>query len=129
PEAQRIAGRRYAFPANALDIESVSLEPARDGANAVLTVRIAGSDQRVECGQGAWAKGAITLASGETFPEAASGAWTSDDTYSVTLYRYQTPFSTAYDLRFAGEELILESLDNVSLEGTSRTRLVGTAHP
>jgi hypothetical protein len=24
------------------------------------------------------------MASGETFPAAASGAWTSDDTYSVT---------------------------------------------
>jgi len=129
PAAQRVAGRRYSFPANADRIESVSLEPAKDGANAVLTIRIAGSDQRIECGQGSWARGAITLADGETFPEAASGAWTSDDTYSVTLCRYQTPFSTAYDLRFAGDGLILESLDNVSLAGPSRARLVGTAQP
>ena len=84
PAAQGVAGRRYTFPDNPQKIEAVSLEPAKDGANAVLTIRIAGSDQRIECGQGAWAKGAITLDSGETFPEAASGAWTSDDTYSVT---------------------------------------------
>jgi CubicO group peptidase (beta-lactamase class C family) len=130
PAAQRIAGRRYAFPANEQGIESVALEPAKDGANAALTIRIAGSDQRIECGQGSWARGAITMASGETFPAAASGAWTSDDTYSVTLYRYQTPFSTSYDFRFAGNELIVEALDNVSLTSTpSRARLVGTAQP
>jgi CubicO group peptidase (beta-lactamase class C family) len=130
PSAQRIAGRRYSFPANLLDIEAVSLVPAKDSANSVLTIRIAGSDQRIECGHGVWAKGAITMASGETFPAAASGAWTSDDTYSVTMYRYQTPFSTAYDLRFAGNELILEALDNASLTATpSRIRLVGTGQP
>jgi CubicO group peptidase (beta-lactamase class C family) len=130
PAARVVAGKRYLFPGNPQQIEAASLEPARDGANAVLTLRIAGADQRIECGQGAWAKGTISLGTGETFPEAASGAWTSDDTYSVTLYRYQTPFSTAYDFRFAGNELILEALDNASLTATpSRIRLVGTLQP
>jgi hypothetical protein len=49
---------------------------------------------------------------------------------SVTMYRYRTPFSTAYDLRFADNELILEALDNASLTATpSRIRLVGTGQP
>ena len=130
PIAQRIAGKRYAFPSNPQQIESVSFEPAKEGADAGLTLRIAGSDQHFACGQGAWAKGAVTFAPGERFPVAASGAWSSDDTYSVTLYRYQTPFSTAYDFRFAGDQLILEALDNASLgEPPSRIRMVGTAKP
>ena len=130
PTAQRIAGRRYAFPSNPEQIESASFEPAREGADAVFTLRIAGSDQHIVCGQGTWAKGAATFASGERFPVAASGAWSSDDTYSVTLYRYQTPFSTAYDLRFAGDQLIFETLDNLNLNTPpSRIRLVGTAEP
>jgi hypothetical protein len=130
PVAQRIAGRRYAFPPNPDQIEAVSLEPAKVGADAALTLRIAGSDQRIVCGQGSWVKGAITVGSGERFAVAASGAWSSDDTYSVTVYRYQTPVSTAYDLRFAGDDVILEYLDNVNLNATpSRTRLVGTAQP
>lgn len=128
--SQGFAGRRYLFPDNPQKIEAVSLEPAKNGADAVLEIRIAGADQRIECGRGAWAKGTITLDPGETFPEAASGAWTSDDTYSVTLYRYQTPFRTTYDFRFAGDELILEALENVSLAAApSRIRLVGTLKP
>ncbi len=130
PAAQGVVGKRYTFPENLQKIESVSLEPAKEGANAVLTIRIAGFEQRIECGQGAWAKGAINLGEGETFPEAASGAWTSDDTYSVALCRYQTPFSTAYDFRFAGNELILEALDNANLTATpERVRLVGSTEP
>jgi CubicO group peptidase (beta-lactamase class C family) len=129
PMAQQVAGRVYRFPENAQKIDAVSFEPARDGGTDTLILRIAGSDQRIACGRGVWTKGSFTEDSGETFASAASGAWSSDDTYSVTLCRYQTPFTTAYDVRFAGDQVVLEAMDNVGLTPPERIRLTGTAGP
>jgi CubicO group peptidase (beta-lactamase class C family) len=129
PTADKVTGRVYVFPANAQNIERVSLKTAGDRASPSIEFRLDGVDQRVECGTGTWAKGAITSASGESIPVAASGAWSSEDTYSVRLVRYLTPFSTDYDMRFAGDQVILEALDNVALTPTQRIRLVGTAQP
>jgi len=127
PTAARVSGRVYAFPENAQHIEQVSVAAAAGAAPPAITVRLGGVDQRIECGQGSWIKGSVTGPSGERIPVAASGAWSSGDTFSFRLVRYLTPFSTDYDLRFAGETLILEAKDNVGNAAPERIRLVGTA--
>jgi CubicO group peptidase (beta-lactamase class C family) len=129
PMAGSVTGKTFTFAENSQHIDSLTLKAAGDGTDAVLTLRIAGVDQHIECGQGAWAKGSMTLDTGEVVPVAASGGWSSDDTYSVTAVRYQTPYSTDYDLRFTGAGVILESLDNVGFMPPTRIRLVGTAQP
>jgi CubicO group peptidase (beta-lactamase class C family) len=129
PTADKVTGRVFIFPPNPQHIESISLKTAGDRASPSIALRLDGVDQRLECGAGSWTRGAITTASGETIPVAASGAWSSEDTYSVRLVRYRTPFSTDYDVRFAGDHVILEALDNVGLIQPQRIRLVGTAQP
>jgi hypothetical protein len=129
PMAAKVSGRVYTFPSNAQHIENVSVKMGGDGADPAIALRLDGVDQRLECGLASWAKGAITSPSGETIPVSMSGAWSSEDTYSVRLVRYRTPFSTDYDLRFAGDRVILEALDNVGLTAPQRIRLVGTAQP
>jgi CubicO group peptidase (beta-lactamase class C family) len=128
PVAAKVAGRRYAFPENPQHIEAVSLMAA-GGTGMPVTLRISGVDQHFDCGQGSWATGSISPAPGDAIPVAASGAWTSEDTYSFRLCRSLTPFSTAYDLRFAGDTVILEALDNVGSVAPARIRLTGTAQP
>jgi CubicO group peptidase (beta-lactamase class C family) len=129
PMADKVNGRVYVFPTNAQHIESLSLKTAGDKASPSIALRLEGIDQRVDCGMGTWARGAITSALGENIPVAASGAWSSEDTFSVRLVRYRTPFSTDYDVRFAGDQVILEALDNVGLMSPQRIRLVGTLRP
>jgi len=129
PTAARIAGRRFVFPANPLGIESIRFEPAADGADVAIAVGISGKDQRIVCGRGTWVKGSIATAHDGPVPIAVSGAWSSDDTYSAILCRYETPFSTAYDVRFSGDEAILEMETNVGPEAAGRTRIVGKAQP
>jgi hypothetical protein len=126
--AAHVTGKTFTFPENTLKIEALTLKAAGDGAD-VLTLRIAGADQRVECGQGAWAKGTMTLDMGESVPVAASAAWSSDDTYSVRLVRYLTPFSTDYDVRFTGDGVIVEAVDNIGFAPPPRIRIVGTEQP
>ena len=129
PAAARVAGRRYAFPENKQGIESLGLELAPDGSGVIVAARIGGADGRIACGRDEWVKGTLAGGPGGSVPIAASGAWTSEDTYTFMLCRYRSTFVTTYDLRFAGDQLILEAEDNVSLEGTARVRLVGTARP
>jgi CubicO group peptidase (beta-lactamase class C family) len=129
PAAQRIAGKHYVFAENPRQIEAVSFEPPKEGADAVVVLRIAGADQRISCGQGTWVKGSMTSTAGENVPVAASGAWSSDDTYSFTLFRCLTPFSTAYDLRFGPEGVVIDALDHVGLTSPTRERLVGALQP
>jgi CubicO group peptidase (beta-lactamase class C family) len=129
PMAEKISGRVYTFTENAQKIESVSLTKAANKAALSIALRIDGVDQSVECATGSWTAGVLTLPSGDKVAVAASGAWSSEDNYSLRLVRYRTPFSTDYDLRFAGDQLILEALDKVGLVPPQRIRLVGVAKP
>jgi CubicO group peptidase (beta-lactamase class C family) len=129
PMADRVAGKSFTFPENSLHVEALSLKTAGDGGGTSLTMRIAGADQRIECGQGSWTKGSVTMDAGEVVPVAASGAWSSDDTFSVRLVRYRTPFSTDIDVRFTVDGVELEALDNVGLTPPVRTRVTGTLRP
>ena len=140
PTAAKIAGRRYVFAENPQRIESVEFGPQGEGANATIRVKIAGKEQRLVCGKGTWLKGTLEADCGglvpmtgylgadfgEPIPIAVSGAWSSGDTYTVTLCRYRTAFSSTYDMRVSGNELILER-DHAGAESTSWARLIGTA--
>jgi len=127
PMGDKVTGRRYVFPANKAKIESMEFSLGSGSPNVDIKERVAGVDQDIQCGPGIWVKGDIPGDAGGPVPIAACGAWTSDDTFTFKLCRYRTPFMTTYDLRFSGDTLILETEDNVGLEGTPRVRLVGTA--
>ena len=129
PTAARIAGKRFVFPTNPQMIESVVFDPVREGADVAVVARIAGKDQRILFGHGSWVKGSLTTGPGAPVPVAANGAWTSDDTYTAVVCRYQTPFTETYDLRFSADELILERESNVGFDSAGRVRLVGRAEP
>ena len=61
-------------------------------------------------------------------PIAASGAWTRDDTFTLKLCLYETPFYSTMVFRFNGDQLLLDSEHNVSfLVQTTLPQLVGEA--
>lgn len=101
PLAAKIAGRKYTFEKNDATLESGALEIAADGA-VTLKARLFGQDESVTAGHGQWLKGTFPLTPGSTQPVAACGAWTADDTYTVQLCQYRTPFIATYRLRFTG---------------------------
>jgi CubicO group peptidase (beta-lactamase class C family) len=129
PMAAKVNGRVYSFPDNAGHIEAISLKTNGDAAAPTIAFRLDGIDQQMECGQASWSRGSMASSLDKNIPVAASGAWSSEDTYSVRLVRYRTPFSTDYDLRFSDDQVILEGLDNVGQGPLTRFRLVGTAQP
>jgi hypothetical protein len=123
-----VEGKRYVFGANPLSIESLTLASTGETGEATFTVRTAGSDQQVVAAPGAWRKGTI-LVKGTPDPIAASGAWTSDDTYTLQVVRYQTPFATTYRLRFAGDQLVVDSEQNVGAPDARMAHVEGKLDP
>jgi hypothetical protein len=95
-------------------------------ADQTFTIRVGGSDQTIIAGAGKWVKGELKTAA-ETDAIAASGAWTADHIYTLKIVRYRTPFNTTYTLRFAGDELLLDSEQNAAFGERRSPQLIGKA--
>ncbi len=110
--AQTVVAKRYTFDKNPQSIESISLEAASPAGAVSFSIRMSGTDQRIAATHNAWQKGTLAL-SGTPNAIAASGAWAADDTYTLAVARYRTPFVTSYKLRFAGDQLFVTAEQNV----------------
>lgn len=122
--AKAAVGKRYLFAKNPQTIESIALDSADAKGGASITLRLAGSDQRIEAAPNAWKKQTVTLR-GAPDAIAASGAWTADDTYTLKVVRYQTPFATTYRLRFAADQLTVDVEPNVGPVADRSVQLTG----
>jgi CubicO group peptidase (beta-lactamase class C family) len=123
-KAAATAGTRYTFPSNPQSIESIALDAADANGRVTLTMRVAGADQKIEASPDAWTKQTVTLR-GAPDAIATSGAWSADDTYKLSLVRYQTPFAAQYTLRFAADQLTLDLEPNVGPPAERKTQLIG----
>jgi hypothetical protein len=112
------------FDKNAQSIEAITFEAPAGNGDVTFGIRIAGTDQRLAAGHQAWRKGTLKTAAA-TEAIAASGAWSADDTYTLNLIRYRTPFATTYRLQFAGDRLIVNSEQNVGPADTRTAQFEG----
>lgn len=127
--ADSVRGKRFTFEANPQTIEAIAIEPAAAGGEVAVTMRVAGADQRiVAAAPGAWRKSTVA---GRGTPEevAASGAWTADDTYTLKVARYRTPFVTTFRLKPSGDRLAVEIEQNVGPADRRLTTITGVSAP
>jgi hypothetical protein len=128
--ATQISGRAYLVDANVLKIEMISLNFSETG--CVLAIKTDEGDEVIPCGYGTWQTGKTALFNrfGMTTSEptsiTASGAWTSEDRFTMIVRLYETPFYHTLVFDVVGDEMMIETLVNVSLE--SMTPLLLTAH-
>ncbi len=131
--AARVSGKTFHMNENDLQIKSIRFD--FDGENTVLNLSDERGDHQVQCGNGAWLKGATTLNSGgpptlnnnPPQPVAASGGWMADDTYTVQVCLYETPFIYTFSCRFAEEQVFVDARVNVSFGPTEWPQIVGRA--
>jgi CubicO group peptidase (beta-lactamase class C family) len=132
--AAQVSGKTYLFPTNAQNIDAVTFD--FKGADTTLVVSSLGREYRIVCGSGVWEKGRTAFVAGADWrvvapveqPFAASGAWTTDDTYTVKISYYETPLAITLTCRFAGDRVLLLNVENsVELVPTNPTLLVGDA--
>ena len=130
PEAKgtppKVAGKKYAFPANDGKLESVMLESGKDSAVA-LVVRVDGTERRIECGSWSWKKGRVAWGRLPEQPAGAAGSWTADDTFTAKVCFTETPFVATIRLKFTGNEVRCESEFNVGFGSTKDAALIGKA--
>ena len=125
PEAAAVATRTYAFPANDAKLESLAWRPSTSG--ATLTLKQNGVERSFPIGQGAWAKGRGSFAAYVDEPAAASGAWTSNDTYVIRQCFTETPYLLTWTLRFSGSEVSCATETQVGFSALKRPVLTGKA--
>lgn len=124
--ATSFAGKRYVFPKNPIDLETLTLESVNPAGGAVFAVKTAGVEQRLTAARGSWAKGEMKMGP-VSAPIATSGAWTAADTYTMKVCLYRTPFLTTYQLKFTGNLLVLTAEQNVGFGGQKPLEIVGKA--
>jgi CubicO group peptidase (beta-lactamase class C family) len=131
--AKAVVGKRFEFTKNAQGMESLTLDSLDSRGEASFTVRLGGVDQHVAAAPGAWRKGTLALGNGPVSggtptAVAASGAWTSPDTYTLQVVQYRTPFAATYRLRYAGNQVSVECEQNVGFSESRISQWVGRSH-
>lgn len=125
--AAQVYGRSYQADTNAMHIDIMSLTVAESG--WIFTATTDAGEETITCGYGVWEPGQTALFKSPFFertPIVASGAWTAEDTFTMVIRLYETPFVYRMTCHFLADELLVELQINVSLEST--TPLVLTAH-
>jgi CubicO group peptidase (beta-lactamase class C family) len=123
----KVSNKRYVFPKNERKLEAITLESNGSGDVVTIVAKFDGVERRIPCGRGAWRKGRLAYGMFPEQPAAASGAWTSEDTFVAKLCFYETPFLIKLSLKFAGDELLFDSESNVAFGPTKQAQLVGKA--
>ncbi|MBI1258043.1 MAG: serine hydrolase [Chloroflexi bacterium] len=129
PIAAEVSGQTYVVDDNALNLETIALNFTEAG--CIVSIKTAAGEETIRCGYGAWQRDQTTTLFRqplvfERTPVAVSGAWTADETFTMICRLYETPFFHTLDCHFVGDELMIETRINVSLESTKPLLL--TAH-
>jgi len=132
PLASRVSGRWYELGENANGIKAVALELSGKPA---LLVRTANGETRTPLGLAGWVNTPSGFSNGidhmlsvaEHPAVAASGAWTSDSTFTLKIVAPETPFYSNMVFHFDGDRLLLDGEHNVSFGNRTLPRLEGKA--
>jgi len=129
PILSRISGRTYAVDANDLEIETLALDFS--GVGCMVSIKTAAGEETIPCGYGEWQRGQTTLFNERwmlpaPMPVATSGAWTAEDSFTMVVRLYETPFYYTLVYHFVADEMMLETRVNITLE--SPKPLLMTAH-
>ncbi len=122
--SEEINGQTFKFAENPLGLEKVSFSKA--GENMTITFTNASGDQVVPVGFRSNEKSQFTLPRMGTMQIASSGAWISQDTYSVTMISYESPHAITLSFTFKGKEMECQFEQNVSLGSTKMPPIKAT---
>jgi CubicO group peptidase (beta-lactamase class C family) len=130
PMAEQFSGKTYSFEPNYETLHSMSFDFGKDGGR--LTYRLLGGGKRrgmhqLKFGYGAWHEGEAVLGTPGPRKVAASGVWSSPDTFTLTMCQYETPFILTIKCRFEGERVFYDFKANVAFGPVEQPQLIGIA--
>jgi CubicO group peptidase (beta-lactamase class C family) len=130
PKAVYFSGRTYLFEPNYETLRSLCFDFSKDA--CTITYHLLGGGKRrgkhtLSLGYGVWHEGIAVLGAPTPQSVAASGVWTVEDTFTLTVCQYETPFILTITCRFEGDKLFYDFKVNVAFGPLERPQLVGTA--
>src|SRR6185369_3352478 len=101
-----------------------------------LIVRTGAGETRVAIGKETWTSSRGQFSNGLdralSVPAnplvAASGAWTSDNTFTVKLVLAETPYYSTLNFKFDSDRLLFDAEHNVNFGPTKLPQLIGVLH-
>jgi CubicO group peptidase (beta-lactamase class C family) len=131
PRGADVSGRRYAVPQNSQGISGVTLDFS--GPSPVLAIEDADGTHSITVGLGSWVRQRTGYRKhiNELFdtPDqglAATGAWSSADTFVARLTFNETPYTMTTTFGFAGEQVRVNTAYNVRWGTPSEPEITGT---
>jgi CubicO group peptidase (beta-lactamase class C family) len=130
--AGKILNRKFVFPANDKNLESLTLATPDATKTLTLTLQINGKEIAIPCGYNEWKKGqaALFLGKKNQFPDvpaAGTFAWPADDICAIKLNTFETLFPTLLTLKFNGDEVTLDADSSVPSKTSKWSQLTGLA--
>jgi hypothetical protein len=130
PMAVHLSGKTYTFELNYETLRSLRFDFEDD--SCTLTYHLLGGGKRrgkhrLKVGYGTWQEGVSALGGLTPQRVVASGVWTTEDTFTLTLCQFETPFISTLTCRFEGDRLFCDFKVNVSFGPLERPQLVGIA--
>ncbi len=130
--ASKVSGKWFELPENDRGLQAVSFD--FNGSPTLMT-RTANGESKTPIGFKAWMKsrGSFTnnLDRALSVPSnpmvGASGAWTDQNTFTVKIVLYETPYYSLLQFKFDGDKVLIDSEHNVAFGPTKQPQLVGQA--
>ena len=117
------SGVSYKLESNDLQLDSIKVDLADD--RATIHAIDSRGEHPLEVGHGAWLKGTNDLHGGVSLPVAASGAWTSGNTYEARVCYYESEFCPVVRFQFGDDDIRLEFDPNVAWGTPAVTTIIG----
>jgi hypothetical protein len=126
-----ISGKWFEFSENDRGIKAVAFD--FNSPTPTLIVRSVAGETRLPFGINSWVKSRGTFTNGLdhflSVPAnplvASSGAWAADNTLTVKLVLYETPFYSTVNFKFDSDRLTVDAEHNVAFGTTKVSQLVG----
>jgi len=123
-----LSGMMFNFESNLLKLHSLGFDFQ---ANSFHYRLLGGGPKRgkhsLNFGREEWVEGVAFLGGPAPAKVAASGTWTAEDTFTLTLCQYETPFTITLACRFEGQQVSVNGKMNVGFGPTEWPVLVGKA--
>ncbi|MBZ0290050.1 MAG: beta-lactamase family protein [Anaerolineae bacterium] len=131
--AALVSGKIYALDANELNIKAIGFAMMESNVPTVTIQCARKANASIVYGYNEWCDGAGYLPNSPLETElelvSASGAWTADDTFTMVVRLYETPFYHTFVFHFDGDDLLVESQVNVSFDAARTFLLMGHVAP
>jgi CubicO group peptidase (beta-lactamase class C family) len=107
-----IFDKPYKVAANDQGLESLTMVRG-DGGNNTIKLKVKGAEHTIGLKQGEWQTSRLAWGNFAEQPAAASGAWTTVDTFVAKVALHETPFILNLTLKFNGDTVTIDREMNV----------------